>query len=64
MMAGKAVEVALLKHGQVLFRSIQNNPAGWADMSFRIRSELVFREATIQLATGTLGRRTALRCKR
>ncbi|KAL5386915.1 hypothetical protein DPSP01_003931 [Paraphaeosphaeria sporulosa] len=47
---GKPVEVALLKHGQVLFRSIQANPQGWANMSFRIRSELIFRESIIHLA--------------
>ncbi|KAF2438433.1 hypothetical protein P171DRAFT_398398 [Karstenula rhodostoma CBS 690.94] len=47
---GKPVEVALLKHGQVLFRSIQANPQEWADMSFRIRSELIFRESIIHLA--------------
>ncbi|KAJ4356767.1 phospholipid-translocating ATPase rsb1 [Didymosphaeria variabile] len=47
---GKAVEVALLKHGQALFRSIQANPQGWANMSFRIRSDLIFRESIIHLA--------------
>lgn len=43
------MEVALLKHGQVLFRSIQANPHGWANMSFRIRSEVIFRESIIHL---------------
>lgn len=44
------MEVALLKHGQALFRSIQAKPHGWANMSFRIRSELIFRESIIHLA--------------
>ncbi|KAF1970952.1 hypothetical protein BU23DRAFT_537123 [Bimuria novae-zelandiae CBS 107.79] len=47
---GKPVEIALLKHGQVLFRAIQTTPHAWANMSFRITSELIFREALIHLA--------------
>ena len=38
-----------MKHGQALFRSIQANPQGWANMSFRIRSEVIFRESIIHL---------------
>lgn len=47
---GKPVEVALLKHGQALFRAIQAAPHLWANMSFRIQSELIFRESIIHLA--------------
>ncbi|KAJ4290548.1 phospholipid-translocating ATPase rsb1 [Kalmusia sp. IMI 367209] len=47
---GKPVEVALVKQGQSLFRAIQTKPYAWADMSYRIRSELIFREAIIHLA--------------
>jgi hypothetical protein len=45
----KPIEVALLKHGQDLFRAIQGAPYAWVEMAFRIRSELVFRECMIHL---------------
>lgn len=44
------MEVALLKHGQALFRAIQKVPHAWANMSFRISSEVIFREAIVHLA--------------
>jgi hypothetical protein len=46
----KPIEVALLKHGQELFRSIQKSPHAWIDMAYRIRSEMVFKECMIHLA--------------
>lgn len=45
----KPIEVALLKHGQDLFRAIHSAPQGWIDMAYRIRSELVFKECMIHL---------------
>lgn len=47
---GKPVEVALMKHGQDLFRSIKSLPIGWATMSWSIKSEIIFRESIIHLA--------------
>ncbi|CAE6997472.1 hypothetical protein P3342_000612 [Pyrenophora teres f. teres] len=43
------IEVALLKHGQELFRAIQSAPYAWVEMGYRIRSELIFRECMIHL---------------
>lgn len=45
----KAIEVALVKHGQGLFCHIQKMPHIWINMGFRIKSELIFREAMIHL---------------
>lgn len=45
----KPIEIALLKHGQDLFRAIQSAPYAWVEMGYRIRSELVFRECMIHL---------------
>lgn len=41
------IENLLLKQGQMLYRSISDAPLQWAALSFRIRSETVFREAII-----------------
>jgi hypothetical protein len=45
----KPIEIALIKHGQDLFRAIQKKPHAWVEMSYRIRSELIFRECMIHL---------------
>ncbi|KAI8937943.1 hypothetical protein NX059_005626 [Plenodomus lindquistii] len=45
----KPIEVALMKHGQDLFRAIQGKPHAWIDMASRIKSELIFRECMIHL---------------
>ncbi|KAF2134860.1 hypothetical protein P153DRAFT_305699 [Dothidotthia symphoricarpi CBS 119687] len=45
----KPIEVALLKHGQDLFRAIQGAPYAWIEMAHRIRSELIFKECIIHL---------------
>jgi hypothetical protein len=45
----KPVEVALLKHGQELFRSIHSAPQSWVKVAYRIRSELIFRECMVHL---------------
>ncbi|KAF1958034.1 hypothetical protein CC80DRAFT_503562 [Byssothecium circinans] len=47
---GKPIEVALLKHGQNLYRSIQLAPAQWAIMAYDIKSEGIFKEAIVHLA--------------
>lgn len=46
----KPVEVALMKHGQSLFRAVQSMPHLWAKMAYDIKSELIFREAMVHLA--------------
>jgi hypothetical protein len=46
----KPVEVALMKHGQALYRSIQSLPLGWSEMARQIKSETIFRECIIHLA--------------
>lgn len=45
----KPIEVALLKHGQELFRAIHSAPHAWIEMSNRIRSEVIFRECMIHI---------------
>ena len=45
----KPIEVALLKHGQGLFRAIQKTPLAWIEMSYHIRGELLFKECMIHL---------------
>ncbi|KAH7081362.1 hypothetical protein BKA63DRAFT_588788 [Paraphoma chrysanthemicola] len=45
----KPIEVALLKHGQDLFRAIQGAPYGWVEMAYRIRSEVIFKECMVHL---------------
>jgi hypothetical protein len=45
----KPIEIALLKHGQDLFRAIQKKPHAWIEMSYRVRSELIFRECMVHL---------------
>ncbi|KAF2265329.1 hypothetical protein CC78DRAFT_616031 [Lojkania enalia] len=46
----KPVDVALVKHGQELFKYIARQPYLWAQMAHRIKSELIFKEALIHLA--------------
>ncbi|KAF1915973.1 RTA1 like protein-domain-containing protein [Ampelomyces quisqualis] len=46
----KPIEVALLKHGQDLFRSIQSNPCPWVHVAYDIRSEAMFKECMIHFA--------------
>jgi hypothetical protein len=45
----KPIEVALLKHGQDLFRAIQGAPYAWVEMAYRIRSDMIFKECMIHL---------------
>lgn len=45
----KAIEVALLKHGQNLFRAIQGAPYVWINLAYGIRSEVIFQECMIHL---------------
>jgi hypothetical protein len=46
----KSIDVALVKHGQDLFRSIQKMPWGWVGLAVSIKSELMFKEAVVHLA--------------
>lgn len=43
------VDNALIKQGQVLWRSISANATVWASLGLRIRSELILREALIHM---------------
>lgn len=45
----KPVEVALLKHGQQLYRSIHLNSASWIELAMSIKSESIFKEAMCHL---------------
>jgi hypothetical protein len=45
----KPIEVALLKHGQDLFRAIQGVPYLWVELAYRIRSEMIFKECMVHL---------------
>ncbi|KAF2493007.1 hypothetical protein BU16DRAFT_466099 [Lophium mytilinum] len=45
----KNIDLALVKQGQVLFRSIANNPLEWVDLAVRITSEIIFKEAVVHL---------------
>jgi hypothetical protein len=43
----KPIEVALLKYGQDLWRSIKNDPCAWVGIARDIRSEAMFKECVI-----------------
>lgn len=45
----ESVDIALLRQGQVLFRSIAANPSPWANLAIRIHSPTIFRESVIHL---------------
>ena len=45
----ESVDIALLRQGQVLFRSIAANAIAWADLASRVRSPTIFKEALIHL---------------
>jgi hypothetical protein len=46
----KPIDVALSKRGQDLFICIQAKPWAWVGLGYRIKSELIFREAIVHLA--------------
>jgi hypothetical protein len=48
-LVSKPIEVALLKHGQELFRAIQGSPHAWVEMASRIRSEMIFKECMVHI---------------
>ena len=45
----ESVDVALLRKGQVLFKSISQNPVQWANFACRIRSPSIFKDSLIHL---------------
>lgn len=45
----ESVDIALLRHGQVLFRSVAGNPIAWSDLACRVRSPSIFKECLIHL---------------
>jgi hypothetical protein len=45
----ESVDIALLRQGQVLFKSISQNPAAWANFSCRVQSPTIFKECLIHL---------------
>ena len=46
----KPIDVALSKRGQDLYVCIQSKPWAWISLAYRIKSELIFKEALIHLA--------------
>ena len=42
-------EIALLRQGNLLFRSIAGNPSAWSDLSMRLSSPTIFKEAVVHL---------------
>jgi len=48
-LVSKPIEIALLKHGQELFRSVQSSPHAWVELSSRIRSEVIFKESMVHI---------------
>lgn len=45
----ESVDIALLRQGQILFRSIAGNPIAWSDLACRVRSPGIFKECLIHL---------------
>ncbi|KAL9118902.1 MAG: hypothetical protein Q9187_004541 [Circinaria calcarea] len=45
----ESIDIALLRQGQVLFKSIATNPVAWINLSFRIQSPTIFKDALIHL---------------
>lgn len=45
----KPIEITLLKHGQVLLKSISQAPIAWIDLAYRIKSEMLFKESVIHI---------------
>ena len=45
----ESVDVALLRQGQILFKSIRVKPIAWANFAEKIRSSTIFKEALIHL---------------
>jgi hypothetical protein len=45
----RTIETALLSQGITLHRSIAGSPTAWASLAFRVRSELVFKEAIVHI---------------
>ena len=50
------VDNALVRFGQNLWHSIASGPASWANLAFRLKSELLYREAVIHLVGRYPGR--------
>ncbi|KAF2660345.1 hypothetical protein K491DRAFT_79558 [Lophiostoma macrostomum CBS 122681] len=46
----KPIDVALAKRGQDLYVCIQSKPWAWVALAYRIKSELIFKEAIVHLA--------------
>ena len=45
----ESVDIALLRQGQVLFKSIANNPVAWANFAMRIKSPTIMKDCLIHL---------------
>jgi hypothetical protein len=46
----KPIDVALIKHGQDLFRAIQRAPWAWVGLAIRIKSDIIYQESVVHLA--------------
>ncbi|KAI9788749.1 MAG: hypothetical protein M1816_006606 [Peltula sp. TS41687] len=45
----ETVDIALMRQGDILFKSIAANPATWSDLALRISSPTIFKEAIVHL---------------
>ena len=45
----ESIDIALLRQGQVLFKSIAQNPAAWANLAIRIKSPTIMKDCLIHL---------------
>ena len=45
----ESVDIALLRHGQILFKSIAQNPVAWSNFACRIKSPTIFKDCLIHL---------------
>ena len=44
-----SIDIVLLRQGQVLFKSIAQNPVAWGNFSLRVRSPTIFKDSLIHL---------------
>ncbi|KAF2843216.1 hypothetical protein M501DRAFT_1028033 [Patellaria atrata CBS 101060] len=45
----KIIDVAIISHGQILYRSIADKPIPWLLLSTRIKSDVIFKESMIHI---------------
>ncbi|KAI9852714.1 MAG: hypothetical protein M1838_005909 [Thelocarpon superellum] len=45
----ESIDIALLRQGEVLYRSIAKSPTAWSDLAYRVKSPSIFQEAVVHL---------------